>query len=511
MTTTTTILDFETRSEADLRQVGAWAYSEHPSTEVICASWVTEEGSIQSWLNPLFDETGDDDRCDQDPLLRDVWGPYVLVEAHNVAFEYAIWHNVCVKKYGWPIIPVGQWRDTMAVACYYALPPALGNLLKVLGLPPKDPAGDRLITKYSKLHLKTAEKVIPALDVESYIHYCETDVERERDVANILGDLPEEEEIIFCHDFEIAATGIHLDLAGVAQARQVVKLRAVDLEREFRELTGLKPGQRDKILHWLAERGLSMENLQADTIAELLEEPGGQMRFWPRGEVRRALEIRRQHSHASTKKLDAMARQCGTDGWARFQTRYHGAVTGRNTGSGFQPLNLSRGFEGIDPEQLVRDVAVGDPAWLDALYGDAMEAIGKASRHWITASEGCRIISGDFANIEARVLACLAGEEFNGRTYELGGPETWSYRELVGLAMRADGLRRLSVSMPLTLVLLAASWPRLIGREPLVTRTELRQLCMDNRTDPEVLPREFGVTPTPLTEAMATTFPPTRR
>ena len=109
------------------------------------------------------------------------------------------------------------------------------------------------------------------------------------------------------------------------------------------------------------------------------------------------------------------------------------------------------------------------------------------------------------------VLACLAGEEFNGRTYELGGPETWSYRELVGLAMRADGLRRLSVSMPLTLVLLAALWPRLIGREPLVTRTELRQLCMDNRTDPEVLPREFGVTPTPLTEAMATTFPPTKR
>jgi NADH dehydrogenase len=109
------------------------------------------------------------------------------------------------------------------------------------------------------------------------------------------------------------------------------------------------------------------------------------------------------------------------------------------------------------------------------------------------------------------VMACLASEVFNGRTYELGGQDTWSYRELVDLTVRADSLRRLSVSMPPALVLLAASWPRLIGREPLVTRTELRQLCMDNRTDPEVLPREFDVTPTPLTEAMATTFPPTRR
>ena len=33
-------LDFETRSEADLTRVGAVAYAEHPSTEIICMAWV---------------------------------------------------------------------------------------------------------------------------------------------------------------------------------------------------------------------------------------------------------------------------------------------------------------------------------------------------------------------------------------------------------------------------------------------------------------------------------------
>ena len=48
----TVILDFETRSEADLKKVGAWAYSEHPSTEVICACWALDDELIREWVNP---------------------------------------------------------------------------------------------------------------------------------------------------------------------------------------------------------------------------------------------------------------------------------------------------------------------------------------------------------------------------------------------------------------------------------------------------------------------------
>jgi len=414
----TIVLDFETRSEADLTKVGAWSYSEHPSTEIICASWAVDDGKIDHWVNPDIGRV---------PGVRskfpiDDWaymgypGQISHIEAHNAAFEVSIWENIGVKRLGWPEIPLDRWRDSMALASYYALPAALDKLCRPLGLPGKDPEGGRLITKYSKLHLPTSKSEIPPEDLAKFVAYCDNDVELERKVGNILGELPEDEEKIWLHDFMVAHRGLRLDRSGIVGARRIVDDRAADLEAEFKELTGLKPGQRDKVLAWLAERGLEMENLQKDTIDDLLDGLDS-----PKGDVRKALSIRRRHARASTKKMDAMLRHCGNDGRARWQTRYHGAATGRNTGSGFQPLNLSRG-EGVDPDQMVRDINVGSAKWLDCLYGDAMEAVGNASRHWITASRGNRIIAGDFASIEAVVLAFVAGEKWKMQAFLDGEP-----------------------------------------------------------------------------------------
>jgi DNA polymerase len=401
--------DFETQSEADLMKVGAWAYSEHPSTRVICASWALDDSLIGSWANP---DVAPNFECPSQKglgrLMELAEDSDVLFEAHNAAFEYAVWHNVMVPRHGGPPIPVERYRDSMAVACYYALPAALDNLCKVLGLPGKDPAGARLITKYSKLHLKTAQRDIPPEDVEAFVGYCEQDVDQEREVGRVLGSLPEEEERVFVHDFRVNARGLGLDAGGIVTAREVVDSRAEELAADFREITDLNPGQTVKVLAWFRENGLpDLENLQKDTLGDLLDEDD-----LPSREVRDALLIRREHSRASTRKLDAMARQRGRDGRARFQTRYHGAVTGRNTGTGFQPLNLSRGFDKMDPEQLVRDIMRGDARWLNCLYGDTMTAIGKASRYWIVPDEGHRIVAGDFVSIEAIILAVLAGEEW---------------------------------------------------------------------------------------------------
>ena len=128
--------------------------------------------------------------------------------------------------------------------------------------------------------------------------------------------------------------------------------------------------------------------------------------------MREALEIKLAVSKASTRKLDAMARNAGPDGRARNQTRYHGATTGRSTGMGFQPLNLVKGYEDIDPETLVAAIMYADAELLDIMFGDAMEAVSKASRHWIKAEPGSRLLVADFASIEAVILSCLAGEEW---------------------------------------------------------------------------------------------------
>lgn len=394
-------IDFETKSEADLTQVGAWVYSEHPSTEVICVCWGIDNDPIGSWCPGL----GDDVTIPWQIRSAVVSG--MEIEAHNVAFEYSIWHNILAPRFGWVLPVLTQWRDTMAVACYYALPAALDRLAAALKYEGKDPRGGQLITKYSKLHLKTAKRVIPEEDLRAFVEYCKRDVQIEQSISDELGDLPEQELLYFQNCLEANTTGLFIDAEAIDAASAIVDQVSERLTLEFNRLTGINPTQHAKFLEWLKSQGLMLENLQADYIEEVLEGDGV-----PQGPCRRALEIRLEINKASTKKLDAMARNRSKDGRARFQTRFHGAVTGRETGTGLQPLNLNRGFEKLPPEVLISDIMQRSPEWLEFVYGDAMQAIAKASRHFIKAEPGSRLLGGDFVSIEAVILACLAGEEW---------------------------------------------------------------------------------------------------
>jgi len=457
--------DFETRSYNDLQKSGANVYSEHPSTGVVCLAYEIDNWGMQWWVPPEaaldwadeknwtpWDGKGINYRAMGMPSILgerphaygwstrrctastqgmpiDLYQAIVHgahVEVHNYSFEYSIWANVMVARYGWVPIKDEQWRDTMAVACYYALPAKLDQLARALKFQGKDSKGGGLISKYSKLNLKTAKPLIPIEDLEAFVTYCTQDVKVEQAISDYLGDLPDEEQAMFLLDLKMNTRGLYLDGPGIEAATAVVEDRSEKLQTEFRGLTGLNPTQRDKCMEWFGGQGLKLDNMTADYLEELLEE--GEV---PQGPARRALEIRLAINKASTKKLDAMARNRGRNGRARFQSRYHGAQTGRPTGSGFQPLNLNRGMEDVDPDQLVRDIMHKDPAWLDALYsevdkktgrvsGGAMDAVGKASRHWIMAEPGNRIIAGDLVSIEAVILACLAGEEWKVEAFRQG-------------------------------------------------------------------------------------------
>ena len=104
------------------------------------------------------------------------------------------------------------------------------------------------------------------------------------------------------------------------------------------------------------------------------------------------------------------------------------------------------------------------------------------------------------------IVAALRDTSTLGGTYELGGPDTWSYRDLTRLAMRQLRLRRIMLPLPAPLLLAGASLPRLVGKSPLVTGSELRQLTRDNRTDPEVMRSVFGVAPTSMSDRLDEVF-----
>ena len=412
-------IDFETRSYADLPKVGTWAYSQDPSTDTVCVCWGAGEQIFEWWPDHMCDEMpGDTDA--QNELLEQMFDDIKhgqLIEAHNVAFERSVWDNVLHPKYGWPKVPDNQWRDTMATCAYYAMPMALDRACRALGYEPKSPEGSRLISKYSKMNLKTAHgpNPIPEEDMRKFVEYCVHDVRMEQSLSDELGDLPDRELPYFLFDQKVNMRGLYLDVPGIEAATKMVDLRQIQLGDRFKEITGCTGNQRNKIVEWFAEQGVVLETMRADHLEELIED--GEI---PAGPARDAMDLRLRINKASTKKLDAMSRQLGTDERAKFQTRYHGAQTGRNTGAGFQPLNLTRGIDGMDPDQLVRDIMLGDPELLDMLYGDANTAISAASRYWIKAAPGNKIIAGDYVSVEAVILACLAGETWKVEAFREG-------------------------------------------------------------------------------------------
>ena len=116
------IVDFETRSEADLLTVGSYVYARHPSTEVLMLAWedtIKEPGKVYQWFPGA-------------PVEYWMETDYAAqVYAFNAcSFEYEIWEAVMTKKYGVPLIPPSRWEDVKALCARYGWPQKLALVHK---------------------------------------------------------------------------------------------------------------------------------------------------------------------------------------------------------------------------------------------------------------------------------------------------------------------------------------------------------------------------------------------
>jgi uncharacterized protein YbjT (DUF2867 family) len=102
---------------------------------------------------------------------------------------------------------------------------------------------------------------------------------------------------------------------------------------------------------------------------------------------------------------------------------------------------------------------------------------------------------GDVADA---ALAALDRPEASGRTYELGGPEVLSFRELMDVTLREVGRRRPLISVPFGLAMLEAAFLEFLPRPPL-TRDQVRMLRHDNVVASDALGlAALGIAPTGL-------------
>ena len=85
-------LDFETRSECDLKTRGAYTYAQDPSTQVLCMAGALDDGEVELWTpdQPFPQKVSD-------AILSGG-----TIRAHNAAFERLIFWFVVCPDFGVP-------------------------------------------------------------------------------------------------------------------------------------------------------------------------------------------------------------------------------------------------------------------------------------------------------------------------------------------------------------------------------------------------------------------------
>jgi len=427
--------------------VGASVYSEHPTAEILCLRY-----DIRGDHNPTLWAPGMPAPADLFAYLASGG----IIEAHNAMFERLIWENVAVPKYGWPALNPYQLRCSMATARVNNLPGALEKLGDVLAVETKkDKDGKRLLSKFSIPRNPTKgdprSRIRPGddpADADRLYSYCGDDVRSEQECAARMEPMSPAELEFWQIDQEINHRGLGIDRKGVRDCITVLNQAIGQYGDECVRITGgLEAGQLQEIRGWLSAQGVSLPDMQADTIEMKLRDPS----LPPL--ARRVLEIRSLIGSASVKKLFAMEYQANRNDRLQNLIVHHGARTGRPTGEGPQPLNLPKAGPKLvtcgacnrphrhdtnacpwcnvpcppierkrvwKPDMVPHVLEVMGSRVLglvEFFFGDAMLAIQGCVRGLFQAAEGYDLLASDYSAIEAVVAAMMAGEQWRIDTF----------------------------------------------------------------------------------------------
>ena len=399
-------LDFETRSPVDLKVCGAHVYAAHPGTEILCMAWAIGDGTPQLWTPEQHIPSAIAD------TVRDL----EEIRGWNVQFERLIWRHILGPRHGMPVPELEQYYCTMAEAAAMALPRSLGKCAKVLSLPvEKDAEGRKLMLAMASPGKDGTYRDEPG-DRERLGEYCVQDVVTEKAVAARVLRLPPGEREVYVLDQRINDRGIRVDVPLVKAARKAVKVADKIGNARLAEITNgdvEKATQVQRIKAWVEDRmavvdGWGIPDLTKNTVNDLLA--GDDLP----DDVREVLEIRRDNGRTSTGKLPKMILGLVLD---RLQglLGYHAASTGRWAGYRVQPQNFPR--PGFDARPYIPDVLNGDLDMIRLDHG-LIETVSFMLRNMLIPSEGCRFLSGDYAQIEARIVNWYAGDMFQDKAYE---------------------------------------------------------------------------------------------
>lgn len=427
------IIDYETRSRADLKKVGGYEYSIDPTTSIICAAYkIGTRDELRAAPTYVWEPLRTSEPFPA--VLRDALNSDVTFVAHNAFFEQVITQNVLPRHtYRLSSIPVDRWICTASLAATLALPRKLDEVGRAMGtVVKKDMQGHRVMLKCSKP--RTPSKHDPSVwhekpgDLAMVASYCSDDIEVETELFLKLPPLSPVERKLWELDQRMNMRGIRVDRSAVLGAISVVENALREYTAELARITGgevRSPNQVGLIVKYLAEHyGYRIESMAAPVLREALKGD-------PPLPVRRILEIRQLAAKSSTKKVYAFERRTRSDGVARDILAYHAASTGRWAAVGVQVHNLPRGKTAVD-ESVFDAFQFCDT---DTLHfaGEPLDVVSSALRGMIVPHEGYEFFAGDWSAIEARVCSWLAGDSHGIDEYATNAPV---YRRLAARIYR---------------------------------------------------------------------------
>lgn len=412
-------LDTETRSRVPIR-LGNVKYA--TAVEMTMIQYAVDDGPIV-----IIDMLSRKDDAKRGAQLRELG--FTISQADEVWAHQAEFDRTVIEKTKVLTIPAKKWRCTAALARMHGLPGGLDKLCDIFHVPPefaklkgKD-VGAVFWSSRSDGKYNTPET--HPKEWAEFLRYGGRDVEAMRFIWRKIPKWNATPRMwrMWELDFKMNHRGVAMDLKLAAGAIEATLKAKRKLSARTAKLSKLNPDyleetesaveattQRQRLLDYMADFGVELPDLKADTVERRLEDESLPQH------IKELLRIRQKASKASTAKYQRVVNQ-HVSGRLYNLLVFCGAMrTGRWAGRTLQPQNLPRPrHEKWDIDHAIKRFQNGT---IDSYAPeDIMGLASSCLRGLIVPGKGRRLVVSDLANIEGRFMAWVAGEDWKIEAY----------------------------------------------------------------------------------------------